>query len=190
MLTDQLTQLRRRRGLPATTLGARTGIDTSAIYAFERGRRDPRTSTAQSWAHGLGARLLVVDTHGRTSAADAATLIRSAVVLGDRNAATQTLLQLVNNLRASDPLAVAALTVDEPEYYEDGWSWAIAGIVEDESSRCDIPTPHWAAETVGDPDARWNPWAPELADFVNVDQVPEPLRRRGVLIEAGELVSA
>lgn len=190
MLIDQLAQLRRHRGLPATVVGARTGIDTSAIYAFEHGRRDPRTSTAQSWAHGLGARLLVVDTHGRISAADAARLIRNALAHGDRNAATQTFLQWVNSLRASDPLAVAALTVDAPEDHEYGWAWAIAGIVEDESSRRGIPIPQWAADTTGDPGARWNPWAPELADLVDIDQVPGPLRRRGVLIQAGELTSA
>lgn len=190
MLTEQLAQLRHRRGLPATTLGARTGIDTSAIYAFEHGRRDPRTSTAQAWAHGLGARLLVVDMHGRTSAADTSTSIRNALEHGDRNAAAQALLQLVNNLRASDALAVAALTIDAPEAYDDGWSWAIAGIVEDEAFRRGISTPHWAAETAGNPNARWSPWAPELADLVDAEQVPEPLRRRGVLIEAGELASA
>ncbi|SJN43400.1 hypothetical protein FM104_12625 [Microbacterium esteraromaticum] len=190
MLTEQLSRLRRRRGLPATALGARTGIDTSAIYAFEHGRRDPRASTAQTWARGLGARLLVVDTHGRASAAETASLIRNALVHADRNAAVQALLQFVNNLRASDILAVAALTVDEPEPYTEGWSWAIAGIVEQETAARDIPTPPWASETVGDPDSRWSPWAPELADLVDVDQVPEPLRRRGVYIEAGELVSA
>lgn len=190
MLTDQLTQFRRRQGLPATTLGARTGIDTSAIYAFEHGRRDPRTSTAVSWARGMGARVLVVDTHGRASAADSAALIRDELAHGDRNAATQTLLQFVNNLRASDPLAVAALTVDPPENDEDGWSWAIAGIVEDESARRGIPVPDWAAETIGDPDGAWSPWAPELVSLVDTNRVPEPLRRRGVLIEEGELASA
>lgn len=190
MLTDQLTQLRRRRGLPATAVGARTGIDTSAIYAFEHGRRDPRASTVQTWARGLGARLLVVDTHGRASAAETAALIRNALVDHDRNAAAQTLLQLVNNLRASDILAVAALTVDEPESFADGWSWAIAGIVEQETVTRGLPTPPWASETAGDPSARWSPWAPELADLVDVGQVPEPLRRRGVFIESGELASA
>ncbi|MCT2222532.1 helix-turn-helix domain-containing protein [Microbacterium paraoxydans] len=190
MLTEQLSQLRRRRGLPATALGARTGIDTSAIYAFEHGRRDPRASTAQTWARGLGARLLVVDTLGRASAAETAAQIRNALVHGDRNAAAQTLLQLVNSLRASDLLAVAALTVDEPEPFEGGWSWAVAGVVEQETAARGIPTPLWATETAGDPNAKWSPWAPELADLVDVDQVPEPLRRRGVYIEAGELVSA
>lgn len=48
---------------------------------------------------------------------------------------------------------------------------------------------------VGDRDRRRSerevePMGPELADLVDVDQVPEPLRRRGVYIEAGELVSA
>lgn len=190
VLTEQLSQLRRRQGLPATALGARTGIDTSAIYAFEHGRRDPRASTAQTWARGLGARLLVVDTLGRASAAETATQIRNALVHADRNAAAQALLQFVNNLRASDILAVAALTVDEPEPFTDGWSWAIAGVVEQETAARGIPTPLWATETAGDPNAKWSPWAPELADLVDVDQVPEPLRRRGVYIEAGELVSA
>jgi hypothetical protein len=58
------------------------------------------------------------------------------------------------------------------------------------TARRGIPTPHWVTETSGDPTARWNPWATELTDLVDVDRVPEPLRRRGVLIEAGELESA
>lgn len=118
MFTDQLAHLRRRRGVPATALATRTGIDPSAIYAFEHGRRDPRASTAQSWARGLGAHILIVDTHGRTSAAETAAVISGHLEAGDHNAAVQSLLQFVNDL------------------------------------------------------------------------VPEPLRRRGVLIEAGELEAA
>lgn len=190
VIAEQLTQLRRRRGIAATALGARTGIDTSAIYAFEHGRRDPRASTATAWANGLGARLLVVDTSGRASAAEALTLIRLELAQNDRNAAIQVLLQLANSLHASDPLAVAALTVDEPTERLDGWSWAVAGIVEDESDRRGLPIPAWVTNTAGVPDAAWSPWAAELADLVDVDQVPEPLRRRGVLIESGELASA
>lgn len=190
MLIDQLAQLRRHHRVPATALGARTGIDASAIYAFEHGRRDPRTSTVQSWARGLGAHLLVVDTRGRASAADASTLIRHALAHGDRNAATQTLLQFVNNLRASNLLAVAALTAEAPIDTESGWSWAVAGLVEHECARRGLPTPEWAVETVGDPDAAWSPWAPELAKLVDLTHVPVQLRRRGVLIEADELASA
>ncbi|WP_298041391.1 helix-turn-helix transcriptional regulator [uncultured Microbacterium sp.] len=190
MVIGQLARFRRRRGVPATVLGARTGIDTSAIYAFEKGRRDPRTSTTQAWAQGLGARLLVVDTHGRASAAEIAALIQEALDQGDANAATQQLLQLVNNLRSSDVLALAALTVDEPDGIAEGWSWAIAGIVEEETARRGLPIPQWAADSAGNPDAGWSPWAPELADLVDVEHVPEPLRRRGVLIEEGELISA
>ncbi|MGO4678758.1 helix-turn-helix domain-containing protein [Microbacterium sp. 2MCAF23] len=189
-MIDQLIRLRHRRRLPATILGARTGIDTSAIYAYEHGRRDPRVSTAEAWARGLGARLIVVDTHGRASAAETAARIQDHLGDGDRNAAAQALLQFASTLQVCDVLAVAALTIDEPESKEDGWTWAIAGLVEYVTARRGIPTPHWVTETSGDPTARWTPWATELTDLVDVDRVPEPLRRRGVLIEAGELESA
>ncbi|WP_448720611.1 helix-turn-helix domain-containing protein [Microbacterium natoriense] len=190
MLIDQLLRLRHRRGLPATLLGVRTGIDTSAIYAFEHRRRDPRVSTAEAWARGLGARLIAVDTHGRASAAETAAQIRHHLRDGNRDAAAQALLQLASTLQVCDVLALAALTIDEPEPQGDGWTWAIAGLVEYVTARRGIPTPRWATETTGDPTARWSPWATELADLVDVDKVPEPLRRRGVLIEAGELDSA
>lgn len=190
MLIDQLVQLRHHRSLPATILGARTGIDASAIYAYEHGRRDPRVSTAEAWARGLGARLIVVDTHGRASAAETAARIQEHRGDGDRNAAAQALLQLASTLQICDVLALAALTVDEPEPQGNGWTWAIAGLVEYATTSRGIPTPDWATETTGDPTARWSPWATELADLVDVDKVPEPLRRRGVLIEAGELESA
>lgn len=189
MLIDQLARLRHRRGLPATLLGSRTGIDTSAIYAFEHRRRDPRLSTAEVWARGLGARLIAVDTHGHANAAETAAQIRHQLTHHDRNAAAQALLQFASALRASDVLAVAALTIDEPEPQEDGWRWAIAGLVEYATTSRGIPTPDWATKTTGDPTARWSPWATELTELVDVDKVPEPLRRRGVLIEAGELES-
>lgn len=190
MVIQQLLQLRRRRGIPATALGARTGIDTSAIYAFEHGRRDPRTSTARAWARGLGAHLLVVDTRGRASAAEAAAEIRSALNAGDRNAAAQILLQFANDLHAADTLAVAALIADPPESIDDGWTWAIAGLSERESTGRGLPPAAWTVAVTGDPAARWSPWAPEVAGIVDVQEVPEPLRRRGVFIEAGELESA
>jgi transcriptional regulator with XRE-family HTH domain len=115
MLIDQLVRLRHHRNLPATILGARTGIDASAIYAYEHGRRDPRVSTAEAWARGLGARLIAVDTHGRASAAETAARIQDHLRVGDRNAAAQALLQYASTLQVCDVLAAAALTVDEPE---------------------------------------------------------------------------
>ncbi|WP_231916233.1 hypothetical protein [Microbacterium karelineae] len=134
--------------------------------------------------------MIVVSTHGLPTAADTAELIRGYVSAGDQNAATETLLQFTHNLRVSDPLTVAALTIDEPSDAGAGWAWSIAGIVELECERVGVPIPEWVAETVGDPEARWTPWAPELNELVDVTRVPDALRRRGVLIEAGELESA
>lgn len=189
VLIETLVQLRLCQGLSITTLSVRTGIDATAIDVFEQGRRTPSVSTVQAWARGVGARLMVIDTHGRASAAECAALVHDALASGHREAATQTLLQLVTNLRSSDALAVAALTADEPTVADDGWSWAIAGIVEIETTTRGLLPPKWVTATTGEPTAQWNPWGHELSDTVDARRVPEPLRRRGVLIESGELSS-
>jgi transcriptional regulator with XRE-family HTH domain len=190
VLTDQLKTARGDRHEAAAAVGARAGIDTSAIYAFESGRRDPRLSTVTKWARALGLRLLTVDTLNRASAAEVSEEIDGLVRAGDTRAATRALLQFQTSLSESDPLIVAALTADAPSLPDGEWGDAIAGIAEIHLNRHGIPPYTWITSRAGDPSGRWSPW-PGVPMYTVVEaDVPRELRRRGILIEQGELGSA
>jgi hypothetical protein len=130
--------------------GIGIGIDPSAIYAFEHGRRDPRLSTVQPLARGLRARVLVVSTQGRARTAETLALIRGALAESEFGSAMQVFLQFVITLAASDTLAFAALTTDQHDDHADGRSLAIAGVEIDPEAR-GIRTPQWAIDTSGEP---------------------------------------
>lgn len=179
------------RGTPATLLAARSGVHASNIYAIESGRRRPRIDTIEQIAASLGARVVIVDTDHRASAADVAAQIAADLGRGDSQGATAALLQLANNLRASDPVAAYALSADPPPRVDPEWDAAIAGITEWVLSEKGVPVPAWAAEIDGVPGRRWSPWGEASEDDpIAVDEVPAPLLRRGVLIDSGELDAA
>lgn len=182
----QLAHIRRAKGMTAAALACRIGTHASNIYAIETGRRDPRSSTTGAAAHALGARVLVIDTQGRASARD----IAESILLSENSTVRiQALVQLVANLQASDLLAKAALTIDPPPAISVEWDAAIAGTVEIELARAGLRTPAWAERATGNPVGRWDPWtAGRLAP--DAEDVPEPLRRRGIWITADELASA
>lgn len=127
---------------------------------------------------------------GTLTAADAAASIGSWLTAGDNGAAAQVLLQFANGMSKADAFEVQALSAEVPRDCSPGWSWAIAGIVELSAQRVGISTPTWAVATSGDPTTPWTPWSADVAAVVELTRVPEPLRRRGVLIESDELTSA
>lgn len=123
---------------------------------------------------------------GRSSAAEVAEAI--AAEGGAR--AYRALLQLADDLAAVDAGARVALSAEEPVAEVGRWLDAIAGIVEMRLREVGAPAPVWVVACGGDPGSKWEPdrgvTLPEPADEV---LVPEPLRRRGVMIEASELRS-
>ena len=172
-----------KRGDP---LALRVGTHASNIYAIESGRRDARLSTVEALVAATDARLLIVDTGRRASAADTAETLRRD--LDDAHRA-QALVQLSSNLKSVGLLAKAALTTDPPLPLAPTWDAAIAGIVEHELTRSGLPSPPWVSDVQGLPDGRWDPWTAGRL-LPDADRVPEPLRRRGVWIDEVELVSA
>jgi len=137
-----------------------------------------------------GPHFLSTRRRGILTAADAATSIAYWLTAGDSGAATQVLLQFANGMSKADAFEVQARTGEAPRDCSHGWSWAIAGIVELAAQRVGISAPNWALATSGDPSTTWTPWSAEVAAVVDLTRIPEPLRRRGVLIEGDELTSA
>jgi transcriptional regulator with XRE-family HTH domain len=187
-LSVQLAHARKRKGVPATQVSRSTGFDVSGIYAIENGRRDARESTIESIAGALGAQVLVVDTDHRGSVADAAEEIRRVLADGRSDAAAQVLVQVVANLVALEPLPALAISYEEPAPVDKHWDAALAGVVELYLAKRGLPAPAWTAGILGDENARWDPWTGG-AVAAEAAAIPEPLRRRGVWIEEGELAS-
>ena len=192
MIIEELAAARRAQGLTAVQLSALTGLQPSNIYAIEHGRRQARVATLETIAAGLGVRFLLVDTRGRASVAETAKRIRDYRDAGDIDAAGTAFAQLVNNIRESSVLAKAALTQDAPPEVCPEWDATIAGTVEWLLRDTSLPLPAWVLGTDGDPSWSWSPWGrvPDGSYLHSSRDIPEPLRRRGILIEEGELEAA
>jgi len=192
MITSQLAAARRAQGLTAAQLSALTGLQPSNIYAIERGRRQARAETLETIAAGLGLRFVLVDTRGRASVAEVAARIRQYRDAGDIDAAGTAFLQLVNTIRESGVLAKTALTQEAPPAISPEWDATIAGTVEWLLRDTAVPLPAWVLSTGGDPSWGWSPWG-EVPDdsYLRISpEIPEPLQRRGILVEQGELEAA
>lgn len=192
MITEQLAVARRAQGLTALQLSALTGLQASNIYAIENGRRQPRAETLETIAAGLGVRFLLVDTRGRASVAETAERIREYFDAADVDAARTAFSQLMNSLRESRVLTKAALTQERPSPISPEWDATLAGAVEWVLRDTDLPIPAWVFDTGGDPSWSWSPWGQVTDDsYLHTStEVPEPLKRRGIFIEEGEMEAA
>ncbi|MGO1769121.1 MAG: helix-turn-helix domain-containing protein [Microbacterium sp.] len=187
-VVEQLTSLRRRKRRPARLVSERTGIASSNIYAIERGRRDPSTATLERLADGVGARLFVVDTEGHSPVSETVARIRRRVEGGQSHNAYRHLIQISDDLAGAPADVACFIAYAAPPSIDAGWDAAIAGVVEYRLAQRGLPLPEWLADhgrTAG-PD-----WGPSRAPYpIDAADVPEPLLRRGVWIEADELTSA
>lgn len=187
-IVNQLTAARSRSGIAATALARLTGTNATNIYAIEHGRRVPRADSVDRLARSLGGSVLYVDTGNRATAADSAASIAECVRSGDDEAAYRDWLQLGNWLASADPTTAVVLTYEPAAPISPEWDAAVAGLVEWRLTGLGAPVPTWVTETPGLTDAHWEPW-PAIRGIVEpiVDDVPEPLRRRGIFVEEGEL---
>lgn len=187
-LATQLARARARKGVPAIQVSQHMGFDISGIYAIENGRRDARASTIDAITDALGFTMLLVDTDHRGSIAEAADEIRGAHAEGRPDVAAQVLVQVVANLTALKPFPALAISYEKPAAVDQYWDAALAGVVEFCLTKRGLPAPAWTADVTGDENARWDPWTGGAVAGDPAD-IPEPLRRRGVWIEEGELAS-
>lgn len=105
--------------------------------------------------------------------------------------AYRVLAQVTNDLTTPDPADRFVLAIEPPAQISPEWDAALAGITEWRLSQAQLPLPSWVVDEHGNQD--WN-WTPPLSAAsasvpVEIENVPAPLRNRGVLIEADELAS-
>lgn len=191
-IQSSLKQARVRAGLSLSEAAKQSGIQRSNIAAIENGRRDPTASTIEKIANAARVRLIPVKSDGRTSVAEASATLAEAVRQNNARRAYRVLVQVADDLTTPDPADRFVLAIEPPTHVTPEWDAALAGVVEWRLTQAHLPLPGWVAGESGNRD--WG-WAPPLSPVgsvipTHVENVPEPLRKRGVLIEADELTSA
>ena len=102
------------------------------------------------------------------------------------------LVQVADDLTTPDPTDRFVLAIEPPAHISPEWDAALAGVTEWRLSQARLPLPGWVTNERGNREWRWTPPLSAAAEAipVHLENVPEPLRERGVLIEADELTSA
>jgi transcriptional regulator with XRE-family HTH domain len=190
-IQSSLKQARVRAGLSLTEAADRSGIQRSNIAAIENGRRDPTASTIEKIANAARVRLIPVKSDGRTSVAEASTALADAVRQNNVRRAYRVLVQVADDLTTPDPADRFVLAIEPPARISPEWDAALAGVTEWRLRQAHLPLPSWVANERGNREWKWTPPLSAAAASIPIDveNVPEPLHERGVLIEADELAS-
>jgi transcriptional regulator with XRE-family HTH domain len=187
------TTLRRARlnaGRSLNDVAAASGIAASNLSAIEHGRRLPTIGTVDLITSAIGVEFVLVPSRGR------ATVARASAAIGEAEssapvAAYRTFLQLADDLASVNAFQRVLLAAEEPLRIRSRWDDAIAGLVEWRLAQARAPLPDWVAERDDVGEQLWEPQRTEKPLPLSADsrQVPEPLRRRGILIEEAEFAS-
>ena len=191
-IQSSLKRARVRARLSLSDAAKKSGIQRSNIAAIENGRRDPTASTIEKIANAARVRLVPVTNDGRTTVAEASTALGEAVRQNNVRRAYRVLVQVADDLTTADPAGRFVLAIEPPAHINPQWDAALAGVTEWRLSQAQLPLPRWVVDEHGNRDWDWTPPLSEATASipVDLDNVPEPLRKRGVLIEADELASA
>lgn len=189
MIHEALHRARVNSSLSLRAVAERSGIAAANLSAIENGRRDPTATTAERVARAIGVEFVALNTRGRVTAARAADAITQAV---NPQAAYRIFLQLANDLEAASAFDRVILVAEQPAATGTRWDDAIAGLVEWFLERGGAPVPDWVLHRSGDADTIWEPQRTDvpLAVHADIRRAPEPLSRRGIAIEAEELIVA
>lgn len=189
-IIGQIADSRKRRGITAAQVAARSGLQTSNLYALESGRRSPTVGTLERAAAGLGLRLVAVDVGNQALVTDIAEAIIRYEHDGEEESAYRAFIQLNNQLVKSSAITQVLLTAAPPRHIGPGWDATIAALVEWRLYQKDAPIPSWVNENTGLAEGHWAPWPSIRYIDADIDLVPWPFRRRRIWLEAGELESA
>ncbi len=183
-----LRSARRSAGISQRTLAQRAGRRQPQIADVERGQHDVTVDVLTQLLTAAGHRLVVVPTT-RTTPAETAEGIRDALLAARPDRALREALQLSDDLAACELPVRAALCAAEPETTGDiRYDALIAGLVELRLPGRSCPS--WARSAARVlPNRWWVDETPGLAEL-NLAETPPALLRHGVVLAAGELVSA
>lgn len=187
-VVEGLRRARAASGLSLSDVAARSGIALSNLSTIEHARREPTAATIDRLASALGVTLVPVATGGKMTVAEAATLLRTAVVGGDSRLAYRIVVQVSDDLASASPFARALLAAESPALIDAPWDGFLAAVVEWRLAEVRLPAPEWALASAGVPSQPWQPPGSVLP--ARPDHVAEPFARRGILVEVDELVSA
>lgn len=190
-IIDSLHRARRNSGQTLRAVASTSGIDASNLSRIESGHRDATTHTTERLADAVGIRFLAVERTHLLTAAIAADIIGQDVAGGQHSDAYREFIQLADDLASADAFTRVLLSAEEPDRSIGRWYDAIAALVELRLTEAGAPLPRWVRENQGNPDELWVPprTASTSALTVDVDELAEPFRRRGIGVEAGELES-
>lgn len=175
--------------LPQRALARRCGIAQSSINVIERGSHDTKVGTLDRIAAGFDAQVAILPSRFLT-AQIAASAVTQALIEGDEGSARSAIFQLADDLAQARLHLRVALTVAPPQQTGDKRydAW-IAGLVEVRLGEVGVAPPDWAGEVDRSFDGEWLVSGIEPLHASTRDRTPEPLLRRGVLIDSRDLVS-
>lgn len=175
--------------LTQAALGTLARIPQSSIARAESGDQGLTVATLDRLVRAAGFRLTVIPTRGVT-AADAAESVVEYLATHNEDGPYRSVIQLADDLAREHGAERVALTVTPPQPTGDiRYDAFIAGVVETRLDEERLPHPVWLA-TAARLNPPWfvDPWS--TGDPPTIEATPDPLRERGVIIDAAELVSA
>jgi len=175
-------------GLTQQRVAARTRIAQANVSRVESGARDASTATVERLVRASGFRLTVLPGVG-LDAIGAADEVRAALADRDEDRAYRFVIQLADDLEGLHGAERVAACVAPPAPSDDErFDAFIAGVVETRLDAEALPHPVWLQSVVPLATPWWVDRYTAGSDQVEVS-TPPSLRRRGVLIDAAELVS-
>lgn len=181
-----LREARRSRGYTQRALAAASGMTQPALADIERATHDTKVSSLDRILTPLGMNLIVVPTR-RSPASSWADVIYTEWKQspGCDDLVLRLLIGLSDDLAASDFATRVALCVTPPALCGDvRFDAAVAGIVEYHLVKDGLPVPAWVHESERFIHNFW-----ELTPFVTDSEVPEAIKRHGVLMAESEFRS-
>jgi transcriptional regulator with XRE-family HTH domain len=181
---------RRGRHLTQRELAAASKRQQSEVARLERSAQSARIELVEQLLRGARQRLAAIPTE-RTPVAEHADSIAELLAQGDERRAYRNAIQIADDLAAEHGAERVALAVaPPPTTNDDRFDALIAGITELRLRDEQLPLPAWLRNDTRTLSAQWFVDRYAIDDPAVVAATPEPLRRRGVVLDPAELISA
>jgi transcriptional regulator with XRE-family HTH domain len=180
---------RRGRGFSQRALAAASNREQSEIARLERSAQSARIELVERLLRAADQRLAALPTT-RTPVAEHADSIADLLAHGDERRAYRNVIQLADDLAAEHGAERVALAVTPPPTTnDDRFDALIAGITELRLEDEDLPLPKWLDKDTHVLSTQWFVDRYATGDEGVIAATPEPLRRRGVVLDPAELIS-
>ncbi len=181
---------RSRTGLSLNEFSRKSHIDKSSLSLIENARRDPSLNTADRILTAAGTQVFAAPLR-RADVASLAQLIHDSEFEGDFQTSYRAFIQVADNLAGEHGIRRLLVALNEPTRISPEWDDALAALAEWRLTEEGLPLPEWIATRPGNPNRRWAPkvTADGWRSPASEERIPDPLKSRGIWIEADELTS-